>query len=176
LPSGTVTFLFTDIEGSTRLVKQLRGRYGVVLIEHQGILRDSFERHGGCEIDTQGDSFFVAFEHARDAVLAAVDAQRALLSHDWPEGAKVRVRMGIHTGPAVPENGRYTGLALHRGARICAAGHGAQVLVSQATRQLLDEEEELPVGLRHLGAPLLKDLDRPVRVYQVTGDGLPPSF
>src|ERR687888_484622 len=98
LPRGAVTFLFTDIEGSTQLVKRLRGRYGVVLIEHQKILREAFAHHGGHEIDTQGDAFFVAFEHARDAVLCAVEAQRELLSHEWPEGAKVRVRMGVHTG------------------------------------------------------------------------------
>jgi YVTN family beta-propeller protein len=176
LPRGTVTFLFTDVEGSTQLVKKLRGRYGLVLIKHQEILREAFARHGGHEIDTQGDAFFVAFEQARDAVLCAVDAQRALLSHEWPEGAKVRVRMGIHTGQAAPEDGRYTGIAVHRAARISAAGHGGQVLVSQAARELLDEEGDLLVGLQNLGVVALKDLDRPVRLYQVTGDGLPERF
>jgi YVTN family beta-propeller protein len=177
LPSGVVTFLFTDIEGSTRLVKQLRESYGEVLAEHQHLLRAAFAKHGGHEIDTQGDSFFVVFPRARDAVLAAAEGQLALLSHRWPDGADVRVRMGIHTGQAVASEGRYTGLAVHRAARIGAAGHGGQVLVSQATQTLLeDEEEELHVSFRDLGAQRLKDLDRPVLLYQVAADGLPSEF
>ncbi|MEP6892984.1 MAG: adenylate/guanylate cyclase domain-containing protein, partial [Gaiellaceae bacterium] len=130
LPSGTVTFLFTDIEGSTRLVKQLRERYGEVLVEHQRLLRAVFEEYGGQEIDTQGDAFFVAFRRARDAALAAVAAQRALGTDTWSDGVELRVRMGIHTGePAVTEE-RYHGLGVHRAARIMAAGHGGQILVS----------------------------------------------
>src|SRR5919109_2217802 len=148
LPRGAVTFLFTDIEGSTQLVKQLRERYGEVLGEHQRLLRESFAKHGGYEIDTQGDAFFIAFASARDAVLAAVEAQRAVSRYPWPDGAPLRVRMGIHTGQASPVDGRYTGLAVHRAARICAAGHGGLVPVSQATQTLLeDEEEDLAVGL-----------------------------
>ena len=116
LPSGAVTFLFTDVEGSTQLVKQLRGRYPEVLAEHQRILREAFAKHGGHEVDTQGDAFFVAFASARDAVLAAVDAQRALHDHEWPDAANVRVRIGIHTGQAAPVDGRYTGVAVHRAA------------------------------------------------------------
>lgn len=177
LPSGAVTFLFTDIEGSTRLVKQLRDRYPAVLADHQRLLRAAFSTHGGHEIDTQGDSFFVAFANAREALLAAVDGQLALTSHAWPEGADVKVRMGLHTGQAVASEGRYTGLAVHRAARIGAAGHGGQILLSQATQTLLeDEEEDLHVSLRDLGEQRLKDLDRPVRLYQATGDGLPASF
>lgn len=177
LPSGAITFLFTDIEGSTRLVKQLRDRYGEVLAEHQRLLRNAFEAHGGYEVDTQGDSFFVAFTSAREALLAAVEGQLALLSHPWPEGVEVKVRMGLHTGQAVAAGGRYTGLAVHRAARIGAAGHGGQVLVSQATQTLLeDEEEELHVFLRDLGEQRLKDLDRPVRLYQAAAEGLPASF
>jgi YVTN family beta-propeller protein len=177
LPSGAVTFLFTDIEGSTRLVKQLRDRYPAVLADHQRLLRAAFSAHGGHEIDTQGDSFFVAFANAREALLAAVDGQLALTSHVWPEGADVRVRMGLHTGQAAASEGRYTGLAVHRAARIGAAGHGGQILLSQATQTLLeDEEEDLHVSLRDLGEQRLKDLDRPVRLYQATGDGLPASF
>jgi len=177
LPTGAVTFLFTDIEGSTRLLKQLRERYAGVLAEHQRILRDAFAVHGGYEVDTQGDSFFVAFSSARDAVLAAVEGQVALLSHSWPDGVEVKVRMGLHTGQAAAANGRYTGLAVHRAARIGAAGHGSQVLVSQATQTLLeDEEEDLHVFLRDLGEQRLKDLDRPVRLYQANADGLPASF
>ncbi len=176
LPSGVVTFLFTDIEDSTQLVKRFRDRYAAVLVEHQRLLREAFARHGGHEVDTQGDAFFVAFEHASDAVLAAADGQEALRSHAWPDGGTVKVRMGVHTGHASPTDGRYTGLAVHRAARICAASHGSQILVSQATRELLDEEEDIPFQLRPLGAPKLKGLDRPVHVYQLAGDGLPDRF
>ena len=177
LPRGAVTFLFTDIEGSTRLVKQLRGDYGEVLAAHQQLLRQAFANHGGHEIDTQGDAFFVVFSSAREAVLAAVEGQRALTGYPWPNGTQVKVRMGIHTGQAAPVDGRYTGLAVHRAARICAAGHGGQVLVSQATQTLLeDEEEDLAVSLDDLGAQRLKDLDRPVQLYQVAGPGLESEF
>ena len=177
LPSGAVTFLFTDIERSTRLVKQLRGRYPAVLADHQRLLRAAFAAHGGYEVDTQGDSFFIAFASAREALLAAVEGQRALLSHPWPEGVEINIRMGLHTGQAVATDGRYTGLAVHRAARIGAAGHGGQILVSQATQTLLeDEEEDLHVFLRDLGEQRLKDLDRPVRLYQAAADGLPTSF
>jgi YVTN family beta-propeller protein len=177
IPTGAVTFLFTDIEGSTRLVKQLRDRYADVLAEHQRILRAAFEAHRGYEVDTQGDSFFVAFASARDALLAAVEGQLALLSHTWPQGVEIKVRMGLHTGQAVAHDGRYTGLAVHRAARVGAAGHGGQILVSQATQTLLeDEEEDLHVFLRDLGEQRLKDLDRPVRLYQAAASGLPASF
>jgi YVTN family beta-propeller protein len=177
LPSGAVTFLFTDIEGSTRLVKQLRDRYEEVLTTHQSLLRAAFAAHRGHEIDTQGDSFFVAFSSARDAVLAAVEGQLALRTHIWPENVEVNVRMGIHTGESAAGGGRYTGLAVHRAARICAAGHGGQVLVSQTTQNLLaDEEEDLHISLRDLGDHQLKDLDRPVHLYQADTDGLPTTF
>ena len=177
LPSGAVTFLFTDIEGSTRLVKLLRERYGEVLQEHQRLLRAAFAAHRGHEIDTQGDSFFVAFASARDALLAAVEGQLALSSHSWPDGVQIKVRMALHTGQAVATSGRYTGLAVHRAARIGAAGHGGQILVSQATQTLLeDEEEDLHIFLRDLGEQRLKDLDRPVRLYQAAADGLSAEF
>jgi YVTN family beta-propeller protein len=177
LPSGAVTFLFTDIEGSTRLVRQLRGRYADVLGEHQRLLREAFATNSGHEIDTQGDAFFYAFRSAHEAVLAAVAAQRALSGHAWPDETEVKVRMGIHTGQATPVDGRYTGLAVHRAARICAAGHGGQVLVSQATQSLLeDDEEELAVQMRDLGDQRLKDIDRPVRLYQVAAPGLATEF
>jgi class 3 adenylate cyclase len=133
LPSGTVTFLFTDVEGSTRLLKQLRDGYGELLAEHRRILRTAFAEHGGQEIDTQGDAFFVAFRRAKDAALAASAGQRALAAHPWPKGADCRVRMGMHTGePTVGDEG-YHGLGVHRAARIMAAGHGGQILLSQAT-------------------------------------------
>jgi class 3 adenylate cyclase/DNA-binding beta-propeller fold protein YncE len=177
LPRGAVTFLFTDIEGSTRLVKQLREGYTEVLAAHQRLLREAFAQHGGHEVDTQGDAFFVVFSSAREAVLAAVEGQRALSGYPWPGGADLKVRMGIHTGQAAPVDGRYTGLAVHRAARIAAAGHGGQVLVSQATQTLLeDEEEDLAVTLNDLGTQRLKDLDRPVQLYQVQGPGLEAEF
>jgi class 3 adenylate cyclase len=177
VPSGAVTFLFTDIEGSTRLVRQLRERYPAVLSEHQRLLRAAFAAHDGYEVDTQGDAFFVAFARGRDALLAAVEAQRALRSHSWPDGTEIKVRMGLHTGQAIANDGRYTGLAVHRAARIGAAAHGGQILVSQATHTLIeDEEEDLHVFLRDLGNQRLKDLERPVRLYQAVADGLAEDF
>jgi YVTN family beta-propeller protein len=178
LPGGAVTFLFTDIEGSTRLVKELREQWGAVLADHGRLLRDAFAQHHGHEVDTQGDSFFVAFPSARDAILAAVGAQRVLAEHEWPNGAEVRVRMGIHTGQAAVAEERYLGLSVHRAARIGAAAHGGQVLASQTTVNLLeDEEQELPeIRLRDLGPQPLKDLDRPVRLYQVEAPGLRRDF
>jgi class 3 adenylate cyclase len=177
-PSATATFLFTDIEGSTLLLKQFRDRYPDLLGEHQRLLRDAFGAHGGEVVDTQGDAFFVAFRRARDAVLAAAAAQRALATHDWPEGGELRVRMGIHTGEARLAEGRYVGLSVHRAARICAGGYGGQVLVSQTTVNVLeDEEESLPgISLRDLGPQRLKDFERPVHVYQLEVEGLPREF
>jgi class 3 adenylate cyclase len=123
-PTGTVTFLFTDIEGSTQLLKQLRDAYATALADHQRIVRDALTANDGWEIDTQGDSFFAAFRRAKDAVGAAVDIQRALAAHEWPENADLRVRMGIHTGEPAVGGERYVGLGVHRAARIAAAGHG----------------------------------------------------
>ena len=176
--SETATFLFTDVEGSTRLLKELREGYGDILAEHQRILREAFAAHGGEEVDTQGDSFFAAFRRAQDAVLAAAEAQRALTAHEWPEGGELRVRMGIHTGQVEVSENRYLGVAVHRAARICAAGHGGQVLVSQTTKGLLDDEEvELPgLEFRDLGEQRLKDLDRPIGLFQLGGEGLPEDF
>jgi DNA-binding NarL/FixJ family response regulator/class 3 adenylate cyclase len=177
-PSGTVTFLFSDVEHSTLLLRRLRERYGDVLGQHQRLLRAAFEEAGGWEVDTQGDSFFIAFRKPKDAVLAAVAGQRALHSHPWPDDAPVRVRMGIHTGEASLTEGRYHGLAVHRAARICAAGHGGQILLSQTSQTLLEDEEvELPdVVLRELGRQRLKDFDRPVGIFQVMTPGLPADF
>jgi predicted ATPase/class 3 adenylate cyclase len=163
LPTGTVTFLFTDIEGSTRLLDELGDRYAEVLGEHNRVLRAAFERHGGVEIATQGDSFVVAFSTASDAVVAAAEAQRELAR------TPVRVRMGIHTGePELTEDG-YVGLDVHRAARIGASGHGGQVVVSETTRALLDGEFEL----RDLGEHRLKDLGAPIRLFQVGRDEFP---
>jgi YVTN family beta-propeller protein len=176
LPKGTVTFLFTDIEGSTRLERQLRERYGEVLAEHQRLLRAAFAAHEGHEIDTQGDSFFYVFPRAKAAVDAAVDAQRALAAHAWPEGGQVRVRMGISTGEASLEDGRYVGFAVHRAARISAAGHGGQILLSSSTRDVVEADLNKELSLRDLGERRLKDLPRPERVYQLVAEGLPSEF
>src|SRR5439155_1644293 len=172
LPSGTVTFLFTDIEGSTRLLKQIGERYAEALRDHQRLLRTAFAAHDGHEIDTQGDSFFVAFRRAKDAVAAALAAQRAIAKHEWPEGSHLRVRMGIHTGEPIPGHGRYVGLGVHRAACIGAAAHGGQVLVSHTTRDLLRDNPLPDVSLRDLGERALKDLDEPERVYEVVHAGV----
>jgi len=173
LPSGAVTFLFTDIEGSTRLVKALRDRYPQVLAEHRRLVRVAVAGQAGHEVDTQGDAFFVAFSSAKQAVLCALELQRALAAHPWPAGSPVRVRIGIHTGQAVPTEGMYAGLAVHRAARICAAARGGQVLVSQTTQSIIeDEEEEVGFTLVDLGEHRLKDLERPVRLFQLAAPGL----
>ena len=177
LPIGTVTFLFTDVEGSTRLLKLLGGeRYSQALDEHRRILREAFGEHDGREIDTQGDSFFVAFRRAKDAVAAAVACQRRLGEHRWPEAADLRVRMGIHTGEPAMGGERYVGMGVHRAARICAAGHGGQVLLSQTTRELLRDDPIPDVTVRDLGEHQLKDMDEPERIYQLVAPGLREDF
>jgi YVTN family beta-propeller protein len=177
LPTGTVTFLLTDIEGSTELLKMLGGeRYHDLLVDHQRLLRAEFEKAGGREIDSQGDAFFVAFQKARDAVVAAVAGQRALVAHDWAEGLKVRVRMGLDTGEPTVGQDRYVGLGVHRTARIMAAGHGGQVLLSGGTRELVADDLPPGVSLRDLGRQRLKDLDRPVHLFQVVAPDLPARF
>jgi class 3 adenylate cyclase len=175
LPSGTVTLLFTDIEGSTQLLKTLGDHYEGVLSDHRSLLRRAFNLHGGQVVDRQGDSFFVAFRRAKDAVASAVEAQRALASHPWPDGSRLRVRIGIDTGePSLGEEG-LTGLAVHRAARICAAARGGQIWISNTTRQLL--EGDLPAGaiLRDLGDHELKDFDRLERLFQIGAEGLEDS-
>ncbi len=170
LPSGTVTFLFTDIEGSTALLRELGDGYADVLGRERRILRDSLTAAGGQEIDTQGDAFFFSFTRARDAVAGAVAAQRALAEHEWPDGVDVKVRMGLHTGePSVGDEG-YVGLDVVRAARICSAGHGGQVLVSDTTRALLASALPDGVALHDLGTKTLKDVGEE-RLYQLSVDG-----
>jgi predicted ATPase/class 3 adenylate cyclase len=176
LPRGTVTFLFTDIEGSTRLLARLRDRYGDVLEEHHRALRAAFAQHGGHEVHTEGDAFFVAFARATDAIDAAVGAQRALVAHAWPEGVEVRVRMGVHTGAAEVRDDDYVGMDVHRAARICSAAHGGQVLVSSSTRELVAGELGAGVDLADVGEHRLKDLERPERLYQVVAAELAADF
>jgi predicted ATPase/class 3 adenylate cyclase len=173
LPEGTITFLFTDIEGSTRLLHQLGDRYAEVLAEHQRLLRATFQAWDGREVDTQGDSFFIAFGRAADAVAAAVAAQSALSAHPWPEGASVRVRMGLHTGEPIRTASGYVGIDVHRAARISAAGHGGQILLSQTTRDLVEHDPPEGVSLRNLGSFRLKDLQHPEPIFQVVHADLP---
>jgi class 3 adenylate cyclase/tetratricopeptide (TPR) repeat protein len=176
LPTGTVTFLFTDIEGSTRLLQHLGETYAQVRAEHHRLLRQAFGEYGGVEVDTQGDSFFVAFPLATAATAAAAAATRALAAYPWPEGGTVRVRMGLHTGVGMPADGHYVGLDVHRAARIAAAGHGGQILLSPTTRELV--AHHLPAGatLRDLGTYRLKDLPQPERLYQLVLPDLPADF
>jgi YVTN family beta-propeller protein len=176
LPSGTVTFLFTDIEGSTQLVKRLGPVYAEVLADHQRVIRAAVSAHGGREVDTQGDSFFVAFRRAKDAVGAAVAIQRDLAAHPWPDDARVQVRIGLHTGePHVGED-RYVGMGVNKAARIGAAGHGGQVLLSRTTQDLVEDELPPGVTIRDLGERRLKDLERPERLSQLVIEGLPDQF
>jgi class 3 adenylate cyclase len=171
-----VTFLFTDIERSTDLVRRLGADFGRVRGEHHRILREAFERHGGHEIDTAGDGFFVAFERAGDAVAAAVAAQRSLAGANGGAAAAVRVRMGLHTAEPYHDEGGYTGIGVHRAARICAAGHGGQIVASNATAGIVEDLGLEGVTLLDLGEHRLKDMERPQRLFQLTIDGLPSEF
>src|SRR5690348_10193813 len=172
LPTGTVTLLFTDIEGSTRLLQRVGDASAEQLAEHRRLLTAAFERHGGVVVDSDGDAFFVAFAAANDAVAGAGAAQRALAGHAWPGEEDLRVRMGLHTGEPLLVDGRYVGLDVHHAARVMAAGHGGQVLVSEATRALLDDRARV----RDLGEHRLKDLTNAQRLYQLELDGLPSEF
>ena len=176
LPTGTVTFLFTDIEGSTRLLRELGDRYATVLKEHQLIIRQAIANAGGAEVGIEGDSFFAAFSSAPAAVGAAVAGQLGLAAHGWPEGFSVRVRMGLHTGDGVLSGSDYVGIDVHRAARIASAAHGGQVILSDATRALT--EQSLPAGarLRDLGNHRLKDIVQPEHLYDLVIDGLPAEF
>ena len=176
LPTGTITLLFTDIEGSTQLLEQLGERYTDVLVEYRTLLCAAFHTYNGHEIDTQGDAFFVAFARATDAVSAAVAAQHALTAHLWPEGVPVRVRMGLHTGEPLLSSAGYVGLDVHYAARIMSAGHGGQVLLSQSTRDLVEHGLPADVSLRDVGAHRLKDLQRKSHLFQLVIAGLPTDF
>jgi class 3 adenylate cyclase len=175
LPTGTVTFVFSDIEGSTELMKRLDERYGELIGQHRRIIRETFGAQDGVEMDTQGDSFFYAFGRARDAVAAAVDAQRAHVGHEWPDGEQVRVRMGLHTGePAVGAEG-YLCVDVVRAARLAATGHGGNVLLSETTRALLGSSLPDGVSIHPLGERKLKDIDEPERIYELAIEGVEQS-
>jgi predicted ATPase/class 3 adenylate cyclase len=176
LPSGTVTLLFTDIEGSTRLIYRLGDHYAAVLEAHRRLVRTAVEQHDGYEVDTQGDSFFIVFSRATDAVAAAIAIQRALAAQASLGEAGARLRMGLHTGEPRSTSAGHVGLDVHRAARLCAIGHGGQVLLSEATRVLVEPTLRPGVGLRDLGEYRLKDIQRPECVFQLVIDGLPDTF
>jgi predicted ATPase/class 3 adenylate cyclase len=175
LPEGTVTFLFTDIEGSTALLQRLGDEYAEVLLTHRELLRSAFSSYGGHEVGTEGDAVFVAFSGAGDAVACAVAAQHALLRHDWKHGEAVRVRMGIHTGEPVLMDDDYIGIDVHRTARICGAAHGGQIVISESTHRFLGRVAQR-IDFRDLGEHRLKDLDRAEHLIQVVADDLPTDF
>jgi predicted ATPase/class 3 adenylate cyclase len=172
LPTGIVTFLFTDIEGSTKLVHELGDGYPEVLNLHHELLRAAFSRHGGVEVVTTGDGFFVAFPEAKGALAASIEGQSALAAQHWLHEATVRVRMGLHTGEAMVVDDDYVGLDVHRAARIMSAAHGGQVVMSETTANLLDAV----TSTKDLGIHRLKDLDRPEHILQALIPGLPADF
>jgi len=176
LPTGTVTFLFTDIEGSTRLLSALGDQYTPLLAAHDRLLRKAIAGNGGTEVSTEGDAFFAVFPSALGAVAAAAEAQRSLAAAPWPEGRSAKVRMGLHSGEGRLGGDNYVGLDVHRAARIAAAGHGGQILLSEATRALVAQDLPVGLGLRDLGEHRLKDLALPVRISQLQIDGLPSEF
>ena len=176
LPSGTVTFVFTDIEGSTRLLQELGGKFVTLLAEQQQMFRQVFESHNGSVVRTAGDSFFVAFPSALDAINAVVQSQLGLNSQRWMNGVRVRVRMGLHTGEAQVSLDDYVGIDVHRAARIAAVAHGGQVLLSQTTYDLVASDLPDGVTFRDLGEHRLKDLRRRKHLYQLVIEGLPSDF
>jgi class 3 adenylate cyclase len=179
LPTGTITFLFTDIEGSTRLLQRLGGQtYGRVQDDHGRILRRAIAAGNGVEIRTEGDSFFAVFRAAEGALNAAISAQRDLSLHSWPDGSTVRVRMGMHTGEGIVGAGGadYVGIDVNRAARIAALGHGGQVLVSEASSVLMENVLPSDVSIRDLGRHRVKDIDRPEHIYDLVIDGLSADF
>ncbi|MGZ4145387.1 MAG: adenylate/guanylate cyclase domain-containing protein, partial [Actinomycetota bacterium] len=151
-------------------------RWSAVLADHREIMREAWSRRNGYEMGTEGDSFFVSFPSATDAVAACVDAQRALAAHDWPEGARIRVRIGMHTGEPMVVAGDYVGIDVHRAARIASAGHGGQILLSKTTRDLVDRTVPDGVTIDDLGEHRLKDLERPEWIFQLLIDGLDSEF
>ncbi len=177
LPQGTVTFLFSDVEGSTKLSQALGDVAWAGLLEtHRQLMRQAFTAHDGLEVDTQGDAFFVVFTRASDAAAAALDAQHSLATHAWPADGRVRVRIGLHTGEAVARDNHYIGQEVHRASRICDAGHGGQIVVSQTTAELVRDGLPGRATLAPLGDYRLKDLGQAQRLFQLTATGLPSTF
>ncbi|MEO8290239.1 MAG: response regulator [Gaiellaceae bacterium] len=171
-PTGAVTFLFTDLEGSTGLAHSLKERWSPVLVQHRQLICDPATAAGGREIDRRGDELFLAFEEAEAAARAAIEAQLALAAHDWVDDTEVRVRMGMHTGEAIYADEDYLGIEVHRAARISYVGHGGQILLSQATAALLPSD----LQVRDLGEYWLRGLPEPERIFQLEVPGLPSEF
>src|SRR5438477_8402143 len=176
LPIGNVTFFLTDIEGSTRLVHELGSGFGAVLDAHHAIVRRAIEANRGREVSTEGDAFFAVFQSAADAVNAAATVQRELAAAGWPDGVSVAVRIGLHTGEGVLGGDNYIGIDVHRAARIAAAGHGGQVVVSETTKALTEGSLPDGVSLRPLGAHRLRDIANPERLFQLDIAGLSTDF
>ncbi len=176
LPTGIITYLFTDIEGSTRMVQRLGTEFDEVLAEHNHIMREAIAAHDGVEVKTEGDSFFAVFQSPLACVNATVTAQRQLHNTSWREGGQVLVRMGAHTGEARMGGDDYIGIEVNRAARISGIAHGGQVIISYTTRSLIDNRLPADIELRDLGAHRLKDFDDPERVYQVVTPGLSVDF
>jgi len=176
LPTGTVTLLFMDMVGSTRLLQELGERYADLLADYRRVVRTAFLKWNGREVDTQGDSFFVAFARAVDAAEAALAIQRALVIHRWPENVAVLTRMGLHTGEPELSTEGYIGLDVHHTARIMSAGHGGQVLLSKTTHLLVEHALPEDAYLRDLGEYRLKDLRQPSHLFQLSGADLPADF
>ncbi|TMC27317.1 MAG: adenylate/guanylate cyclase domain-containing protein, partial [Chloroflexi bacterium] len=176
LPTGTVTFYFSDIEGSTRLIQQLGDRYPEVLLAHHNIQRESLAANGGHELRTEGDSFFIVFDSAVKACVGAAAVQKALSEYHWPDGGQVQVRIGLHTGEATLVGNEYLGIDVHRAARVASAAHGGQVILSETTHALVDHALPPAITLKDLGMHRLKDLARPERLFQLMVDGLPAEF
>ncbi|MEO7803157.1 MAG: adenylate/guanylate cyclase domain-containing protein [Actinomycetota bacterium] len=176
LPTGTVTFLFSDIEGSTKLLQKLNKEYFSVLEEHSALLRETFDSHNGKVVSTEGDSFFVVFASALQAVEAAATAQRTLREHPWKHEVEIKVRMGLHSGEGILGGDNYVGLDVHRAARIMSSGYGGQVLISDSTRALVHHDLTGSLTLKDLGEHHLKDLAKPERLFQLVADDLPAEF
>ncbi len=169
LPSGLVTFVMTDIEGSTKMFRRLGEGYPPILETHNRLLREQWQAYGGAEVKTVGDAFIVAFGSAADAMSASVAAQRAMADHPWPADATVRIRVGVHAGTAYPRDGDYVALALHQAARVVGAANGGQVIASEDAVEAADAGGA--VRFAQLGAFRLRDFDRPVRLAAVVGEG-----
>src|ERR1700704_1719567 len=176
LPRGTVTFLFTDIENSTRLMQEMGDSYPAAQTAHHEMLRQAFQSNDGHELRTEGDSFFCVFASAIDACTAAATAQSLLANHTWANGRALRVRIGLHTGEAPLVGNEYIGLDVHHAARIAGAAHGGQIVISETTRGLVGESLKAGLTLRDLGPHRLKDLARSERLYQLVVDGIQDTF
>ena len=176
MATETLTFLFTDLEGSTAMLQRLGDAYAEVLTVHHRLIRTGLVAHDGKEIDTQGDAFFAAFSSPSACVASAIDIQRTFVSHPWPAGETVRVRMGIHSGEASETAVGLVGLDIHRAARVAAVAHGGQILVSATTAALVRDSMPVGASLRDLGLHRLKDLSRPEQIFQLEADGLPTAF